>query len=517
MTPLVPFVITVLAFTTPACPQPERLINLRTSDHWQILETFSRPDIENLITTWTIMRDWQHLQALAFIAFLCQRPILAQQAFQLAREAYLSRGGITAYAQDPQVFPWWVFWDTLFLNHQLTPEEAWNLYRLGSSWTPNLWDRTVRSRVLAEWLRQQRSFSLLRQLKQKEDQLADQFRDYRVDPLTWQTMRHLIYACEPWLVLAFTVWLGLILPLWLKAKYRTLLAGSIVLWLFLIFFAYTYPAWLESSYQAWMELRHNLLAGGFVSSEVPAPWRDLLELRISESDLPQNLRKEYRQWRDSALASVRRYYPTASIYNPYPYRELLTHLRQRSLTPISQNPVVMEKWWDMASSLPRTIPPAPWSLLHGIYPLARWYTVLLRAKEIFLYQLKNWIFIWLLGPLLVCLVPVRKWLKPFIPGLSRLEANAPFHGILLYMTAVPSLFALVAISTLPMHRMWGSLLDHDWLNFIDSLGRTRIIVWGGLYLTVLGITLMAWTLHFMAYFVDRYQPGPQHPDQQDST
>ncbi|RMF26296.1 MAG: hypothetical protein D6765_09135, partial [Bacteroidetes bacterium] len=463
---------------------------------------------ESALAQWTLARDWQHLQAFAFVAFLCDRPLLGQRAWQLAREAYLARGGITAYAQDPHAFPWWVFWDALFLNRQLLPKEAWFFYRLGATWTPNLWDRTLRARVFAEWLRKEHAFSILRQLDKKEKQLANQFRAYRVDPLTWQTWRHLIYACEPWLVLAFLSWLALTLPFLRRRRPRPFLFGGIFAWLTLIFLAYTYPAWLETSFQVWLELKNNLLAAGFINAEVPQPWRALFEQQLHPEDLPLAQRQSFERWQKNVITALRRYQPASGTFGASLYRDLVEQLEQRSLTPISQNPVMVEKWWTLASSLPRSIPPAPWTLLHGLYPHARWHAVLLRAREIFTYQIRQWWTVWLVVPVLLLVPSVRRIVKPLVPGLSRLESGATAHGTLLFLVAIPTLFAFIAMHRLPLIRIWGALIDQAWLEFIDTIGRTRLILWGGLYLTTLGLTLMAWTLHFMAYFIDRHHQQP---------
>jgi hypothetical protein len=54
----------------------------------------------------------------------------------------------------------------------------------------------------------------------------------------------------------------------------------------------------------------------------------------------------------------------------------------------------------------------------------------------------------------------------------------------------------------PPAQVWTGLLSPDWLARIEATDQVRLFLWGGLYLTMWGLALFAWTVHAMVFWLD---------------
>lgn len=491
------------AATLEYCQDPVSYQLLRTVDKQGVGPVVLTPwyKAQDSMEQWVIVRDWPRLQALAFFSFVCKRMTLGQRAWELARESFLTSGGISAYAQSPQAFPWWQYWDILFLKGRLNPEQAWRLYRVGSTWTPNIWDRSLRSRILSEWLRKERAYRILQTMKQRENQLAARQKIYRVDPLTWQTRGYLLVHLAPWAVLFYLIWMAMVLtiPCWRRLTPWVCSFG----WLIFVGFCYCYPIWLKTAREAWQELHSNLLTAGFITRKVPEPWLALFENRYPIHELPGPLRRTAEKWQKAFVSSLVHYtppYKNSLSFHVLNWTPLMATHNPRSFPTESE---LTYRMWTPATIQPASLTPAPWTVLHALYPEARWGHVLRRALSRFVENFRDWKWAWIFVPLgLFFLYRRLAWLTLILPGFSRLKLGHIFHGSLLFFLVMTSLIALVLMHTVRPEELWGSLVDTGWISMIRSIGHRPLIVWGSQYLLVWGTLLFGWTLHFMAYFID---------------
>jgi len=483
------------------------------------------------IRGWSVRQAWEPLQAAAYALTLCGAESLARQAWTAGFRAYLQRGGIPVYAQAPEAFPWWRLWEAEYAHRGVTLSLA-ERFLQASPWTPNLWDRSVRSGLLAETLRQQGAIDGALRIREAERALARDVAAYRVAPLEWRARATLLEsAVRIWgWVIAAGLGLGMALGGFRRSArpvraWAGFLGGAAV-FAGLLFVA---QAWYASALSTWQVLRDSLLRDGFLRRP-PPPWDTLFEAPTQPRDLPRSLRDLPTRWQAYVLRSPELW---SRVRGDNPVLEYDRSLVARDLDRVDDvrrtAPYLIGPWRDLAPD--RLIPPVPtWPELHTLSASARWSAVLNNAAHSMatwaVREAPRWGLGW--GVLLLVgwslrylsdrLGPIGRrvaWgLSLLIPGSSRFRRGHPVQGLLLFSTAALSAGLIYAMDRTPPAQVWTGLLSPDWLARIEATDQVRLFLWGGLYLTMWGLALFAWTVHAMVFWLDLAAPAREerHPE-----
>ncbi len=483
--------------------QPRVHSILKHTDAWNVMSVVDAP--------WDVLSprmnralehlDWRWLQALAFVAYLCQRPALYHRAWSLGYEAYLSAGGIPALAQEPSAFPWWQWWDLLMTQHLLSPEEAWSLYRAGMSWTPNLWDRDLRARVLGVWLREKHAYTFLKHFEKLEREAGDRWRDYRVSPLSWKAWMALLKMNQPFFLAYFFFVLGW--GIGFSKVFRThtpFLVGMSLLIFILVLGSFVQVRWYETAFDTWSRLRANLLKEGFLSRSIPEPWISLFERDLDPDTLPRATRKEVIKWYAkfvTTLQRLKRFYPELEFSSGFPFIQNATPSR------------LQQAWfqdWSPGRMMSTDVPffPAPrWTLLHSLHWEANWGSVMKVAFWWFYFRIKKpGVFLILIGIGGFFFGRYASKLNIFLPGALRFRSNHPWQGLMFMCLTWPITFLFISMKSARPDFIWGKLISESWYAFIQTLDKPEIILWGNFYIVVLAVCLFLWTVHVMISFIE---------------
>lgn len=504
------------------CPSPEGLRWLVPAarpwlpDGWP---EWSADTWEVHIRGWSARGTWEPLQAAAYVLHFCGADGLARQAWSAGLRTYLRKGGIPMYAQAPEALPWWHLWEAEYAHQGLTPALA-ERFLQASVWTPNLWDRGVRSGLLAETFRQQGVVDWDLRIRETERVLARDFAAYRVAPLEWRARVTLLEsALDVW---GWVVAAGLALGMTLGASPRP--TRPIRIWVGLLLGAGVLAGvltivqtWYASAFSTWQVLRDSLLRDGFIRRP-PPPWDALFGPTTEPRDLPRALRNLPTRWQAYLLRSPELWSQVRGDSPILEYdRALLARDAERIDDVRQAAPYLIGPWRDLAPD--RLIPPVPtWPELHTLSASARWPAVLKNAgHSMGMWVIRGipWWGVWF-GVLLLVGGALRylhdrlgrsgRWtargLGFLIPGASRFWRGHPIQGFLLFGTAMLATGLTYVMYRTPPARVWGGLLSPGWLARIETVGEARLFLWGGLYLTMWGVTLFAWTVHGMAFWLD---------------
>ncbi|MDW7984184.1 MAG: hypothetical protein RMK16_05830, partial [Acidobacteriota bacterium] len=329
---------------------------------------------------WSAQGDWESLQAAAYVLDVCGADSFARRAWSTGLRAYLQKGGIPVYAQAPEAFPWWRLWEAEYAWQGVTPALAARFLR-ASVWTPNLWDRGVRSGVLAETFRQQGAIDWDLRIRETERVLARDLAAYRVAPLEWRARAMLLEsALDVW---GWAVAAGLAFGMTLGASPR--LSRPIRIWPWLLLGSGAWAAglailqaWYASAFSTWQVLRDSLLRDGFIRRP-PPPWDVLFEPVTEPRDLPRALRDLPTRWRAYLFRSPELWSQVDGDSPVLDYnRALLARDTDRIDDARQAAPYLIGPWRDLVPD--RLIPPVPtWPELHTLSASARWTVVLKNA------------------------------------------------------------------------------------------------------------------------------------------
>ncbi len=468
---------------------------------------------------WAARGAWEPLQAAAYVLAVCGADGLARRAWSAGFRVYLRKGGVPVYAQAPEAFPWWRLWEAEYAHQGVTPGLA-ERFLQASAWTPNLWDRSVRSGLLAETFRQRRKVDWDLRIRETERALARDFAAYRVAPLEWRARLALLESVLDvwgWVVVA-----GLALGMTLGTSPRP--ARPIRVWTGLLLGAGVFAgvlfivrAWYTSAFSTWQVLRDSLLRDGFLRRP-PPPWDALFGASAEPRDLPRALRDLPTRWQAYMLRSPELWSRVRGDSPVLTYDRALLARDADRLDDVRQAaPYLIGPWQDLVPD--RLIPPVPtWPELHILSASARWTAVLKDAGH----SMGRWavrgIPRWSLGFGVLLLVGgglrylyerlgrVGRWvargLSFLVPGSSRLRRGHPVQGFLLLGMALLSTGLAFMMDRTPLARVWSGLLSPEWLTRIEATDRARLFLWGGLYLTIWSAALFAWTIHGMVFWLD---------------
>jgi len=504
------------------CPSPEGLRGLVPAARPWLPDGWPEWSAETWgvhIRGWSARGAWEPLQAAAYVLTVCGADGLAQQAWTAGFQVYLQKGGIPVYAQASEAFPWWHLWEAEYAHQGVTPGLAERFLR-ASVWTPNLWDRGLRSSLLAETLRRQGAVDWGLRIRETERVLARDFAAYRVAPLEWRARVTLLEAAlDVW---GWVVTAGLALGMTLGASPR--LTRPLRTWTGLLLGAgivagslAVIQTWYASALSTWQVLRDSLLRDGFIRRP-PPPWDALFETPTRPRDLPRALRDLPTRWQAYRLRSPELWSQVRGNSPVLEYdRALLARDADRIDDVRRTAPYLIGPWRDFAPD--RLIPPVPtWPELHTLSASARWPAVLKNAGHRMGMWFAREIPAWGLGFGALLLVGgalrylhdrfgrIGRWaargLSFLVPGSSRFRRGHPVQGFLLFGGAMWATGLTYVMYRTPSARVWGDLLSPDWLARIETTGEARLLLWGGLYLTMWGVTLFAWTVHGMVFWLD---------------
>ncbi len=427
--------------------------------------------------------DWRALQAMGYILYRCGLQDLARRAWSAGLHVYLVQGGIPVYAQEPTAFPWWQLWDTEMQLPRPPLRALAELWMRGAEWTPNLWDRSVRSSVLIERLRQYRMFREMLRIRTFERRLAREMAPYRVAPLQWRAWRYVLrVGLHVWWPVAVTG----ILMIAVCAPFRhgpgiRWWIGSLLLAGVVGFGGAVADAWLASAERAWQQLHTTVLKDGNV--------RPPLRVR-AEGNAPVRAYNRALRLRDTERM------------------QQLTH----------RYPFLLGVWMRYAPD--RYIPNVPiWPELHRIAAAARWSVIIRAAVQRSWASLREGL-LWWVGwlPFVVLLSVLDRWTSPrrpvcrtarmarwlliFWPGGSRARRHAFRTALILWWLTWLTTVLVVHIMRQSVHTIWGDQLSPVWQTLIVHTGESSVILWGGLYPALLGGALFCWTLHGMFFWMD---------------